>query len=141
MAIKGVFGNATPDTLDGRDAFNPTESWGRVLSSPTQRLLPYAYSSFALSPLSTFYRTSMAYFNDINNADFYPTSMYPLLSWMSANEEQGQDIQSHGTFANDWHMDEQPGHMIGSSTSLQAGASFGKPHRSLLIGEYLTVGL
>jgi hypothetical protein len=137
MAIKGVFDNVTPDTLDDRDAFNPTESWGRALSSPTLRFLPYAYNSFALSPLNTFYRTSMAYFNNINNANFYPTSstsgefgMYPLLSQMSANEEQGQDIPTHDPFTNGWRMDEQPGHMIGSLTSLQAEASFGKHHQS-----------
>ena len=90
----------------------------------------------------------MAYFNSINNADFYPTfstsgefGMYPLLSRMSASEEQGQKIQPHDSFTNGWRMDEQLGHMIGSSTSLQAEASFGKHHRNLLIGEYLTLGL
>ena len=112
------------------------------------RLLDVFYPTLtAASPslLSTHPTEPMAYFNNINNADFYPTSpsgefdMYPFLSRMSANEEA--IIHTHDTFTNGWRMDEQPGHMIGSSTSLQVEASFGKHHRSLLIGEYLTVSL
>ena len=81
----------------------------------------------------------MAYYNNTSNANFYPNSptfdAYPFLVQTSANEEAYADAN---TFLGGWTGDGQPGHTVGSPTSLQAEASFGKYNCSFLNDRCLT---
>ena len=80
----------------------------------------------------------MAYFNNTNNAGFYPSSSfsggldaYPYLSQGSATEEFNHQIS--GTFTDHWNM-------VGSPISLQATASCGKYHCDLFVNLCLKRG-
>jgi len=73
----------------------------------------------------------MAYYNNADDASFYPTSTafgeldaYPLLNQISAIE--GENIEAPHTLTNDWNVGGQPDYMVGSLTGLGAEPSFGK---------------
>lgn len=73
----------------------------------------------------------MAYFNNTQNTNFYPTpstfgepDAYPVLSHTLATEEVNE--QTYNTFTDRWSAVGQPGFMIGSPTRTSHGEYHGK---------------
>jgi len=78
----------------------------------------------------------MAYYNNADDASFYPTSSafgvldsYPFLGQMTATE--GASIEAPETLANSRNANGQPDYMAGPSTSFGPEASFGEYDCSL----------
>ena len=104
------------------------------------------YPTLAAAPiftLNTFYRIPMAYYNNADDASFYPTSTtsnefgaYPFLNQMPTAE--GTNFGVPNIFTDDWNVGGQQDFMVGSSTSLRAEESFGKHDCSLLGDRSLT---
>ena len=73
----------------------------------------------------------MAYSNNYDNSSFYSTfsapgefETYPFLDQIPTIEEA--NVHPHNPLADPWGTAGQPSHLVGSSTSLQATASYGK---------------
>jgi len=87
---------------------------------------------FAL--LNMLYQTSMAYFNNADDANFYPTSdeldVYPFASQTPPTGDV--NLETPGAFADGWSQGGQPYNAVGQSASLWAEASSGEYDCSLL---------
>lgn len=86
----------------------------------------------------------MASYNNVNNSSFYYSipsgsvefDSYPFLGQMSATEEANK--QTTSTVDGRWNTIGWHEPMVGSSSSLQATASYGEHQRNLFVGWYLT---
>jgi len=76
----------------------------------------------------------MAYYNNTDDASFYPTSpaFGELDAYPSLNQTSATNIEAPHTLTNDWNVGGQPDYMVGSLTSLGAEPSFGKNDCGLL---------
>ena len=88
----------------------------------------------------------MAYFNYVNNAEFYsaPTApgefgAYPFLGQMPTNEEIN-GWQTPDQIAGGWNTRGQPDYMVGGPANVPTEADFGEDNFSPLIGRHLTCG-
>lgn len=131
MAKTGVFGGAT---AHDRDVFKPTVNWREGLfPHPPNAIYPtlITVSPFVLP--RTFDRIPMAYFNGVDNPDFYASSAsseleaYPFLGQGSAWPTTGGSADQTYSFSSSyWTTAGQPGPPAGSPTSLRATAGYGK---------------
>jgi len=93
---------------------------------------------FAL--LNMLYQTPMAYFNNTDDAYFYPTSdeldVYPFANQTPPTGDV--NLETPGAFADGWSQGGQPYNAVGQSASLWAEASSGEYDFSLLADWRLT---
>lgn len=136
-------------SLDDRDVFKP-RIVGCFSPSLPNTVYPTLTTTSLLTLRSPFSRTRstnfpMAYFDNTDNTNFYSAPFssgefmgYPFLNQVSVTEET--NVQTLGTFADDWSVGGGQGCIASSSRGLGAGPSLGKCSRSLLGNSRLTHG-
>jgi len=140
-AEKGVFDGATPWPPPTTETYL---SHGELGGFPTN---PTPFTTLTTTPLFTLLNTSdpiqMAYFNNINDATFYPIpdisgelGFYPFAEQASATEEIGM---VNPTFPDWWSMTGQPGPVACSPANFwTTGNGYGECQSNPFVDQCLT---
>ena len=138
-AKKGVFDKATPGPPPTTEIYLSHErSGGGFFPHPSNVVYPTLETTSLFTLPNSYHRIPMAYFNDTNNTNFYPTlsapgelDAYPSLNHTSVTEEFNE--QAYNTFPYRWGMVGQAGLTANSPTR----ANYGRCHYNIFVDQCL----